>query len=81
MDLHADTCYAGVTFWLIADTGCMANLEGFHGDLGKLEGIPTGTCYTVIDHPILQETIIRVFHQCLYSRSQMEESLINPNQL
>jgi len=32
-------------------------------------------------HLVLQETIIGVFHQCLYFRSQMEESLINPNQL
>jgi len=66
---------------LIADTGRTADVEGFHGDLGKLEGIPIGTCYTAIDHPVLQETIIGVFHQCLYFGSQMEESLINPNQL
>jgi len=78
---HADTCCTGATFQLIADTGHTANVKGFHGDLGKLEGIPIGTCYTAIDHPVLQETIIEVFHQCLYFGSQMEESLINPNQL
>jgi len=49
VDLHADTCCAGATFHLIANTGKTANVEGFHGDLGKLEGIPINTCYTVID--------------------------------
>jgi len=66
----------------MADMGCTANVEAFHGNLGKLESIPIGTCYTAIDHLVLQETIIRVFHQCLYHfGGQMEESLINPNQL
>jgi len=51
---------------------CTADVEGIHGDLGKLKGIPIGTCYTVIDHPALQETIIGVFHQCLYFGSQMK---------
>jgi len=81
VDSRANTCCAGATFKLITDTGRTADVEGFHGDLGKLEGIPIGTCYTAIDHPVLQETIIGVFHQCLYFGSQMEESLINPNQL
>ena len=81
VDSRADTCCAGATFKLITDMGCTADVEGFHGDLGKLEGIPIGTCYTAIDHLVLQETIIGVFHQCLYFGSQMEESLINPNQL
>jgi len=81
VDLQADTCCAGATFCLIANTGKMADVEGFHGDLGKLEGIPIGTCYTAIDHPVLQETIIAMFHQCLYFGSQMEESLSNLNQI
>jgi len=81
VDSHADTCCAGATFKMITDTGCTADVEGFHGNLGKLEGIPIGACYTAIDHPILQETIIGVYHQCLYFGSQMEESLINLNQL
>ncbi len=81
VDSCANTCCTGETFKLIADMGHTADVKGFHGDLGKLEGIPIGTCYTAIDHPVLQETIIGVFHQCLYFGSQMEESLINPNQL
>jgi len=36
VDLQADTCCTGATFHLIADTSRMANVEGFHGDLGKL---------------------------------------------
>jgi len=81
VDSCANTCCTGATFKLIADMGHTADVKGFHGNLGKLEGIPIGTCYTAIDHPVLQEMIIGVFHQCLYFGSQMEESLINPNQL
>jgi len=57
----------------------MADVEGFHKDLGKLENIPIGMCYTAINHLGLQETIIGVFHECLYFGANMEESLINPN--
>jgi len=57
-------CCTGAIFCLIANTGRTANVEGFHGDLGKLEDIPFGTCYAAIDHPVLQETIIAMFHQC-----------------
>jgi len=60
-DLCADTCCAGAIFWLIADTGHTANVKGFHVDLGKLEGISIGICYTAMDLPVLQETIIGVF--------------------
>ncbi len=76
VDLCVDTCCAGATFWLIANTGHTANVKGFHGDLGKLEGIPIGTCYTAIDHPVLQETIIGIFHQCLYFRSKKKLCLL-----
>jgi len=81
VDSCADTCCAGTTFKLIADMGCTADVKGFHGNLGKLAGIPIGTCYTAINHPVLQETIMGAFHQCLYFGGQMEEYLINPNQL
>jgi len=81
VDSRADTCCAGATFCLVEETDWIADMEGFHKDLGKLENIPIGTYYTAIDHPGLQETIIRVFHECLYFGANMEESLINPNQL
>jgi len=75
VDSCANTCCAGATFKLIADTGRTADVEGFHGNLGKLEGIPIGTCYTAINHPVLQETIIRVFHQCLYLEARNPSSI------
>ncbi len=81
VDSHADTCCAGTTFYLVEETDRTADVEGFHEDLGKLENIPIGTCYTAIDHPGLQETIIGVFHECLYFGDRMQDSLINPNQL
>jgi hypothetical protein len=81
VDSRADTCCAGATFCMVESTDRTADVEGFHGDLGKLENIPIGTCYTAVDHPVLQETIICVFHECLYFGSKMEESLLNPNQL
>jgi len=58
----------------------MADVKGFHEDLGNLENIPIGMCYTAINHPALQETIIGNFHECLYFGANMEESLINLNQ-
>jgi len=81
VDSRADTCCAGATFCLIEETDRTADVEGFHSDLGKLENIPIGTCYTAIDHPGSQETIIGVFHECLYFGDKMEDSLINPNQI
>jgi len=81
VDSRADTCCAGATFYLVEETDRTADVEGFHEDLWKLKNIPIGTCYTAIDHPGLQETIIGVFHECLYFGDRMEDSLINPNQL
>jgi hypothetical protein len=60
----------------------IADVTGFqHDDLGILKEIPIATCCAAIDHPELQETLIRVCHESLYFGNGMEDSLISPNQL
>jgi len=40
VDSRADTCCTRATFCLVEETDGMADVEGFHKDLGKLENIP-----------------------------------------
>jgi len=81
IDIRADTICAGATFALIEDTRKVCDVGGFHDSMSPIKGVPVGTCATAYDHPDLQETIILCFPQSLYFGSQMEHSLINPNQL
>jgi hypothetical protein len=82
IDSRADTICCGKTFWMTEEqTEQIADVTGFHDDLGILKEIPITTCCTAINHPQLQETLILVCHESLYFGNGMEDSLISLNQL
>ena len=81
IDSRADTICCGKTFRMTEQTERIADVTGFHDDLGILKEIPIATCCTAIDHPQLQETLILVCHESLYFGNGMKDSLISPNQL
>jgi len=80
MDTRADMVCAGASFVLLENTGKVCNINGFHNHMGMVKGIPIATCAMAYHHLNLQETVIMVFHECLYFGAEMEHSLICPNQ-
>ncbi len=81
IDTRADTTCAGAAFALIETTGAECDVRGFHDDMAPIRNVPIATCATAYDHPILQETLILLFHEALYFGKAMDHSLLNPNQL
>ena len=80
IDTRADTVCAGQGFALIHHTGRIADVSGFHSNLGAITGVPiaqVATAYDTAEH----ETFILVFNEALYFGQTMETSLIPPQQV
>ena len=80
IDTQADTVCAGQGFALIHHTGRIANVSGFHSDIGAITGIPIAqiaTAYDTAEH----ETFILVFNEAFYFEKTMVTSLIPPQQV
>jgi len=67
VDSCADTCCAGATFWLIADTGLHSQCQKASMETwGNWKVSPLAHITLQFDYLVLQETIVGIFHQCLY---------------
>ena len=77
IDTRADTVCVGQGFALIHQTSCIADVSGFHSDLGAITGVPIAQVATVYDSAD-QETLILVFNEALYFGKTTETSLIPP---
>jgi hypothetical protein len=80
IDTRADTVCVGQDFALIHQTSCIADVSGFHSDLGAITGVPIAQVATAYD-TAEQETLILVFNKALYfGKTITETSLIPPLQ-
>ena len=81
IDTRADTSCLGPNWRPIAYTGQKCTVKGFLDALGEVQSIPIATCALAWDHPSNNKTYIPTIHKGLYFGSQLDHSLINPNQL
>jgi hypothetical protein len=79
-DSNADTCVLGKNFKLLELTGRVADVYGYKGgDNFDAIHIASGAT-TAYDHPE-HGTILLVINQALWYGTQLDHSLISPNQL
>ena len=80
IDLWSDTCCAGLHAHIFEiHEGSTITVEGFSGDLGKLENLPlanVGYAYDTING----ETFILQMNNSIYLGDYMDDSLCNPIQ-
>ena len=79
-DTDADTCCLGKNFKIYQRTNRSAEVYSYDPKAPP-KIIPIVTGATSYDDPITEETIVLLFHECLYYGTQLEHSLINPNQI
>ena len=58
-----------------------ADVSGFSSELGIMKDVPIVTAVTAYTCPSTGQTYILVFNEFLWYGTQMEHSLINPNQV
>ena len=80
VDSHADTCAFGLHAYLVQDTGCFVNVDGFVSSLGSVKRVPICTMAVAYDCPYTLTTYILFFHQALYIKN-MTTNLLSPFQL
>ena len=71
---------AGANTWVLALTGQICDVQGFHQAFDALANIPVAQVATAVTFEN-GEVIILVINEALYFGSQMDHSLINPNQI
>lgn len=81
LDTRADTICAGANFLCIRPTGMTCSVQGFHQSFAPIPEIPVATVATAWDDPVTGQTFILIVHQALYFGTQLDHSLINPNQI
>jgi hypothetical protein len=81
LDTRADTICAGINFLCIRPTGMSCNVQGFHASFDPILEIPVASVATAWEEPTTGQTYILVIHQALYFGTQLDHSLINPNQI
>ena len=80
LDLHADTCSAGINFIANEHTGQTFSVYGFDDDVAHfLQNIPIDTCMSAHTLPDV-ETLIVVAQQALYMERNHSDSLPCLNQ-
>ena len=79
-DTDADTCCLGKNFIIYQRTNRSAEVYSYDPKAPP-KTIPIVTGATSYDDPTTEETIVLLFHECLYYGTQLEHSLINPNQI
>jgi hypothetical protein len=81
LDTRADTICAGANFCCLRPTGMTCSVQGFHQSFEPIPEIPVATVATAWDDPYTGQTYILIIHQALYFGTQLDHSLINPNQI
>jgi hypothetical protein len=70
-----------MNFLCIRPTGLVCSVQGFHKSFKAIPEVPVATVATAWDDPDTSQTFILIIHQALYFGSQLDHSLINPNQI
>ena len=80
MDTRADTTCAGANFHLHCLTGQTCSVAPFSDKYTPIQDVPIATCFTAYtdEHG---KTFILEFNEVLWFGTQMDHSLINPNQI
>ena len=80
LDTRADTICAGKNFRALSLKGQTCDVLGFHQSFESLHDIPLAQVATGVT---LEngKTVILVINEALYFGSQMDHSLVNPNQI
>ena len=81
LDIRADTICCGDSFRLLATTGQTCEVSGFPKDMKGILDIEVTTCATAWTCPKTGVTYILIINEGLYFGSQLDHSLINPNQI
>ena len=81
LDTRADTICCGDNFRLLATTGQTCEVSGFHREMKGISDIEVATCATAWTCPKTGVTWILIINEGLYFGSQLDHSLINPNQI
>jgi hypothetical protein len=81
LDTRADTICAGANFCCLRPTGMTCSVQGFHQSFEPIPEIPVATVATAWDDQNTGQTYILIIHQALYFGTQLDHSLINPNQI
>jgi len=81
LDSHADTCVAGPNCIIIERTGFTVNVTGFSNKQGSFQDVPIVKAATAYNDPKTGATYILVIGQAIYMGSDVEHTLLCPNQL
>jgi hypothetical protein len=81
MDTHADTCCAGANWRLLDFTNEVCEVTPFLDSYEPVKEVMVTRCGTVWTSPITGREYLLVGDQMLWFGSQMDHSLINPNQI
>ena len=79
LDTRADTCVLGQGWRILSCTGQVCDVKGFHNDYEAMKDIPVcqaATLWTADDG----RKYILIINEGLFFGSQLDHSLINPNQ-
>jgi hypothetical protein len=80
-DTNADTCCLGKNFIVLTATFRTADVYAYDTSIQPMGNVTIVSAATAYDDPVSGDTFILVFNESLYSRKQLDHSLINPNQL
>ena len=80
-DSHADTIVAGKNCIVLSYTGNDCSVVPYREGYDSTDNIPIANVVTAWKLPENGEIFILIFHEALWMRSLMDDSLINPNQL
>lgn len=80
-DSNADTCCLGANFSLFNRTHRVADVYGYDGTSGKATNVPIASGATAYDCTHTNKTWILIIHEGLFYGSDLDHSLLNPNQI
>jgi len=81
MDTHADTCCTGANWRILDTTDEVCEVTPFLDSYKPVKAVMVARCGTVWTSPDTGREYLLVGDQMLWFGSQMEHSLINPNQI
>lgn len=80
-DSNADTCCLGQNFVVLQYTNRVADVYAYNKSLKPVQNVPIVSGATAYDCPKTRSTYILVVNEALYYGTQLDHSLLNPNQL
>lgn len=80
-DTNADRCCLGKNFSILNYTNCSADVYLYQKSLGPVNNIPIVTRVTARDGPTTGVTSLIIFNEALYYGTDLDHTLINPNQV